>query len=119
MTASVGIGSTSFGQIAIAQRNRTIGGSLAPELSVPHWIDGQCQPSPSFSIAANREKWIYLKYFQDWCPACHSIGFPNLQELKATFPAADKIASAVIQTTFEGHAINTRDTLRKNQLAIT
>ena len=35
------------------------------------------------------------------------IGFSNLQKLLKAFPDNDKLAAAVIQTTFEGHSINT------------
>ncbi len=59
---------------------------------------------------------MYLKFFQEWCPACHSIGFPNLQKLTKEFADSDNIVDAVIQTTFEGHSYNTVESLRKNQL---
>lgn len=89
---------------------------VAPELKVPQWIDGQGKSQAPFSIAANRGKWIYLKCFQDWCPACHSVGFPNLQKLVEAFPDDSFVSKAVIQTTFEGFHVNTHDALRKNQL---
>jgi thiol-disulfide isomerase/thioredoxin len=99
-----------------SQAQAVRGGKLAPELDVPYWIDGQGKPQDAFSIHANRGKWIYLKCFQEWCPSCHSVGFPNLQKLVAAFPDNEHIVSAVIQTTFEGGAANTKDALRKNQL---
>jgi thiol-disulfide isomerase/thioredoxin len=95
---------------------RGIQGLVAPELDVSHWIDGDGNPTSAFSVAEHRGKWVYLKCFQEWCPACHSVGFPNLQKLKAAFPDDSKIVAAVIQTTFEGHAINNAEALRKNQL---
>jgi len=93
----------------------SIQGTQAPELNVPRWIDAKGEDTSAFSVAAHRGKWVYLKCFQDWCPSCHSVGFPNLQKLKAAFPNDDKVAAAVIQTTFEGHSRNTFDALRKNQ----
>ena len=96
--------------------SRGIQGLVAPELDVSHWIDGDGNPTSAFSVAEHRGKWVYLKCFQEWCPACHSVGFPNLQKLKAAFPDDSKIVAAVIQTTFEGHAINNAEALRKNQL---
>lgn len=87
----------------------------APELAVDYWIDGNGKEMAPFSVAANKGKWIYLKCFQEWCPACHSVGFPNLQKLMEAFPNSDKLAPAVIQTTFEGHYFNTVGALRKNQ----
>ena len=99
-----------------AERDQSIQGHLAPELDVSHWIDGDGERAEPFSVAAQRGKWVYLKCFQEWCPSCHSVGFPNLQKLKAAFPDDSKVAAAVIQTTFEGHSTNTADALRKNQL---
>lgn len=104
----------------MAQTTRGIRGQTAPELEVADWIDGDGNKSEAFSIAANRGKWIYLKCFQEWCPACHSVGFPNLQKLVAAFPdintAASSVVSAVVQTTFEGFSHNDFSALRKNQL---
>lgn len=91
-------------------------GVIAPELEVNTWIDGQGNPQAPFKISDHRGKWIYLKCFQEWCPSCHSVGFPNLQKLTAAFPDDKTVVSAVIQTVFEGESINTEDALRKNQL---
>lgn len=113
---AVGAGAMGLSSMTQAEPTRGIRGQLAPELVVPHWIDGKGNPTQPFSVKAHRGKWVYLKCFQDWCPACHSVGFPNLQKLKQAFPTDDTIVAAVVQTTFEGHSINTADALRKNQL---
>ena len=102
--------------LASAQKTRGIQGYKAPELAVSHWIDGEGKAREPFSVVAHKGKWLYLKCFQEWCPACHSIGFPNLQKLVTAFPNNDVIVPAVIQTTFEGFSTNTVDALRKNQL---
>ena len=102
--------------LASTQKTRGIKGHKAPKLEVSHWIDGEGKSQKPFSLAAHKGKWVYLKCFQEWCPACHSIGFPNLQKLVAAFPNNDVIVPAVIQTTFEGFSTNTADALRKNQL---
>lgn len=115
-TASLGLASLALPTTAFAQRERGILNQTAPELAVPEWINGKGEGQAPFSIAANRGKWIYLKCFQQWCPACHSVGFPNLQKLLETFPDDNVITKAVIQTTFEGFGANTKDALRKNQL---
>jgi len=114
-TASAGLASLSLPATVFAQTERGIVNQPAPELVVPHWINGKGEVQAPFSIAANRGKWIYLKCFQQWCPACHSIGFPNLQKLVAAFPDDKVITKAVIQTTFEGFGTNTQEALRKNQ----
>ena len=116
----IALGAGMFGISGLAQAEpeptRGIRGHVAPELDVTHWIDGQGNKTTPFSIAEHRGKWIYLKCFQEWCPACHSVGFPNLQKLKQAFPDDSKVVAAVIQTTFEGHSVNTASALRKNQL---
>lgn len=107
---------SSTSTVAQQKTTRGIKGQLAPQLNVNYWIDGKGAQQAPFSIRDNRGKWIYLKCFQDWCPACHSIGFPNLQKLLAAFPTNDKVTAAVIQTTFEGFSSNNVEALRKNQL---
>ncbi len=110
------IASGTIAPLLKAQNTRGIKGVPAPELSVPYWIDANGKEQQPFSVLVQKGKWVYLKCFQDWCPACHSIGFPNLQKLRAAFPDDSKVVSAVIQTTFEGFSTNTADALRKNQL---
>jgi len=113
---AIGVGALGVVSVVQAESTRGIRGRMAPELNVPYWIDGKGNSTTPFSVAEHRGKWVYLKCFQEWCPACHSVGFPNLQKLKAAFPDDSKIVAAVIQTTFEGHSINNADALRKNQL---
>lgn len=115
-TAGLGALGLLSGQTQATENARGIRGRLAPELNVNHWIDGKGNKAEPFSISKHKGKWVYLKCFQEWCPSCHSVGFPNLQKLKEAFPGDDKIVAAVIQTTFEGHSINNEKALRKNQL---
>ena len=89
-------------QKLMAKSPNGIAGELAPELEVPYWIDGDGQPTKAFSIAENKGKWVILKCFQNWCPGCHSHGFPALQKLVAEFGENDQVKFAAIQTTFEG-----------------
>ncbi len=116
ITGTLGLAATSLSSSLLAQSTRGIKNQRAPELNIPYWIDGQGKEREPFNIAEHRGKWVYLKCFQEWCPACHSVGFPNLQKLVTAFPTNEHVVSAVIQTTFEGHSINTVDALRKNQL---
>lgn len=113
---STGLATSVLAPTLSAQTTRGIQGQQAPELEVPFWIDGKGDEQKPFSVVDQRGKWVYLKCFQEWCPACHSVGFPNLQKLEEAFPTNDKIVSAVIQTTFEGFSSNTTSALRKNQL---
>lgn len=57
-----------------------------------------------------------LKCFQDWCPGCHSSGFPALKKFADAFWDHPDVAIAGIQTVFEGFSTNTRDDVRKLQL---
>ncbi|MGB7299448.1 MAG: redoxin domain-containing protein [Burkholderiaceae bacterium] len=92
-----------------------ITGQMAPELKLDYWIDPKGKPT-EFSVLANRGKWVFLKCFQDWCPGCHSSGFPTLQQFAAEFADHPMVAIAGIQTVFEGYRHNTIEDVRKLQL---
>ena len=102
--ASVGLG-----------QERGIVGRQAPELEAEFWLDAKGEKG-DFSIADNRGKWIYLKLWQSWCPGCHSSGFPTLKKITDAFMDEPLLVTAGLQTTFEGHDINTADKVRKMQL---
>lgn len=90
-------------------------GYKAPELAVNYWIDGEGEPA-TFSMAEHTGKWVFLKCFQNWCPGCHSSGFPTLQKFSAAFHGHPKVAIAGIQTVFEGFGTNTQDAVRELQV---
>ena len=87
----------------------------APELLVDYWIDGKGEPT-SFTLAEHRGKWVFLKFFQAWCPGCHASGFPALQEVSNAFKDEPRVVAAGLQTTFEGFGTNTRERVREMQL---
>lgn len=99
-----------FGQAESAKRDLGIVGQLAPELKVSKWIG---LPSGKLRLEANdfKGKVTYLYFFQSWCPGCHSIGFPALQKLEKQFRGKDEVQFVAVQTTFEGHDVNTADKL--------
>lgn len=103
---------------ALAQStNQPATAPAAPELRVPYWIDGDGNETKPFTLAQQEGKWVFLKCFQNWCPGCHSSGFPTLQKLVKTFGTDHpKLAFAGIQTTFEGHYTNNKSALRPLQL---
>jgi len=90
-------------------------GYEAPELDIDYWIDADGKPS-SFSIAESKGKWTFIKCFQNWCPGCHSSGFPSLKAFSDEFHDNPKVAIAGIQTVFEGFSTNTQDAVRDLQL---
>lgn len=89
-------------------------GGAAPELLVPHWIDGTGQPRPPLTISELGSRHRVLFFYQHWCPGCHSRGFPTLLELIERTTAAD-FGFAVVQTVFEGFEVNTSDQLIHDQ----
>ena len=44
------------------------------------------------------------------------MGFPTLQKLTQTLKNSNQVKFFAVQTVFEGHAYNSQDKLRKNQL---
>lgn len=101
--------------LAQSQHSYGILGATAPELDVDYWIDGDGEKA-SFSIAESNGKWVLLKCFQNWCPGCHSSGFPTLQAFSKEFYGHPKVAIAGIQTVFEGFSSNSQDAVRELQL---
>jgi thiol-disulfide isomerase/thioredoxin len=100
---------------AMAQSKYGIEGQQAPELNISYWIDADGQPS-KFDLASNKDKWVFLKCFQSWCPGCHSHGLPTLQKMLQALNGNPRITFAGIQTVFEGHSVNTVDKVREIQL---
>lgn len=94
---------------------RGIEGLDAPELEFDYWIDANGEPG-SFSVKESRGKWVFLKFFQNWCPGCHSSGFPTLQAFTEQFGDHPDVAIAAVQTVFEGYNSNTVKAVRELQL---
>ena len=111
--AALAIGSTSAS--VWSQSTRGIEGHMAPELDVDYWIDGDGNPA-HFSMSESKGKWVFLKCFQNWCPGCHSSGFPTLKAFADRFYGHPKVTMAAIQTVFEGYRSNTQDAVRELQL---
>ncbi len=100
---------------ALARRDYGIVGRSAPDLEIDYWIDRNGAPT-SFDLAAARGNWVFLKCWQDWCPGCHSHGFPALKRIADAFVDHPRVTVVGIQTTFEGFGTNTQDKVRKIQL---
>jgi thiol-disulfide isomerase/thioredoxin len=94
---------------------RGIVGRHAPELDAQFWLDGAGLRT-TFSMLAQRGKWVHLKCWQSWCPGCHEHGFPALKKISDAFVDEPRVVNVGVQTTFEGHDINTGEKLRKMQL---
>jgi thiol-disulfide isomerase/thioredoxin len=87
----------------------------APELDVDYWLDRDGMPT-HYTIGASRGKWIFLECFQNWCPGCHSHGFPTLKKVADAFDGDDRVSVAAVQTVFEGFSNNTQEAVRELQL---
>lgn len=111
----VGAAAALSGKSAVSQTTRGIEGRKAPELMLDYWIDGDGEPS-QFSVLESEGKWVFLKCFQNWCPGCHSSGFPTLKAFSDEFYGNPKVAIAGIQTVFEGFRSNTQEAVRELQL---
>ena len=98
-----------------SQTTRGILGQKAPEISIDYWIDKNGNTT-EYSVAAQKGKWVFLKCFQNWCPGCHSSGFPALKKFSDAFADHPDVSIAGIQTVFEGFRSNTQDAVRKLQL---
>jgi len=97
-----------------AAPSRGIAGQAAPELSADFWIDGAGKPT-TFSLAAQRGKWVHLKFWQSWCPGCHSQGFPTLRKLIDAFAGDPRVVNVAVQTVFEGYGVNSANKVRETQ----
>jgi thiol-disulfide isomerase/thioredoxin len=104
-----------FGLPRLALAEPGIVGQSAPEPNAQFWIDRDGQPT-RFSLAAQRGKWVHLKFWQSWCPGCHAHGFPALIRLAAAFADEPRVVNVALQTVFEGFGSNTADKVRQTQL---
>jgi len=104
-----------LGNRAQAKSDYGIEGYMAPEISLDYWIDQDGKPT-TYSVEAQRGKWVFLKCFQNWCPGCHSSGFPALQKFSSAFADHPEVSIAAVQTVFEGFRTNNQAAVRELQL---
>ena len=78
----------------------------APSWGVSEWVQLPAGKA-TLDVADFKGKVIYLYCFQNWCPGCHSHGFPLLQKLTRHYKDNDAVAFVAVQTTFEGFFTNT------------
>ena len=84
----------------------------APSWRVSEWFQLPAG-KPSLDVDDFKGKVIYLYCFQNWCPGCHSHGFPLLQKLTRYYKANDQVTFVAVQTTFEGFFTNTFEGAQK------
>jgi len=114
------IAGSSSGYIAaaLAQTGSPVYGILgetAPDIEANFWIDGNGEPT-TFSMTQAKNRWLFVKCFQSWCPGCHEHGLPTLKKVVDAFKGDDRVVPIAIQTVFEGFGTNTGDKVRETQL---
>ena len=92
-----------------------IRGQQAPELEIKQWIDTNGKDRSPFKLSDHKGKYIFMEFWQSWCPGCHSHGFPSLKKISDAFKDNEHFISIAIQTTFEGFSTNTADKMLEIQ----
>ena len=88
----------------------------AKEFGVSRWIGTEGEPIEAIKLEDLTAKFKIIFCFQDWCPGCHSSGFPALKQMVEELKNNEDVVFLAIQTVFEGFEVNTFDKLRENQL---
>ena len=96
---------------AAAQRPGIIS-QPAPPWEVSEWFQLPAGKD-TLDVEDFKGKVIYLYCFQNWCPGCHSHGFPLLQKLTMHYSNDDRITFVAVQTTFVGFFTNTFEGAQK------
>ena len=86
----------------------------APELRVPHWIDGDGNPRPDLKLAELGTGFKVIFAFKAMCPACHSFGFPTMKTIYEGLKDKD-VGLAVIHTAFDDDPRNSQDKVAELQ----
>lgn len=90
-----------------AKNSYGIAGAKAPEWNVPLWVDGEGNKINPVNLSDYDGKFKVIYCFQSWCPGCHSIGLPSLQQMVKELDGNDKVVFLAVQTVFEGQHANT------------
>lgn len=90
----------------MAETNKSIRASLAPELQTSGWLN---TPHP-LTLASLRGKVVVLHTFQIFCPGCVQIGIPQAQKIYQEFDP-NRVAVIGLHTVFEHHAVMGREAL--------
>ena len=88
----------------------------AKAFGVSRWIGTEGEPIEAIKLEDLAAKFKIIFCFQDWCPGCHSSGFPALKQMVEELKNNEDVVFLAIQTVFEGFEVNTFDKLRENQL---
>ena len=101
-----------FTSLDATERRLGILNQPAPDWGVGQWFQLP-EGKKSLDVIDFKGKVLYLYCFQNWCPGCHSHGFPLLKKLTKHYQGSDSVAFVAIQTTFEGFFTNTFEGAQK------
>ncbi len=101
--------------VQAASNGYGIVGQQAPELKIAQWIDGKGKPT-TFKLSDHKGKFVFLEFWQAWCPGCHKHGFPTLKKISDEFKDNENFVPVAIQTTFEGFSVNNAKQMRAIQM---
>ena len=90
-------------------------GYQAPEFNVEQWIDADGRKTEPIKLTNFEGLFKVVYCFQSWCPGCHSVGFPALQEITKSLESNGNLTFAAVQTVFEGHDTNTYEKILETQ----
>ena len=86
----------------------------APELRVPHSIDGNGKDRPPLKLAELGGGFKVIFAFKAMCPGCHSSGFPSMKTIYEGLKDKE-VGMAVIHTAFDDDPRNSQDKVAKLQ----
>lgn len=92
-----------------------IEGHKAPEWNIKQWVDSSGNPTDPINLSDYKGKFKVIYCFQSWCPGCHSIGLPSLQEMTEALKDNDNVKFLAVQTVFEGASSNTYEKMLEVQ----
>lgn len=78
----------------------------ASEFGVKYWIDEKGSPITPIQLKDINKKFKVIFCFQNWCPGCHSDGFPTLVKMVNELKDNSNVFFMAIQTVFEGFEQN-------------
>lgn len=88
--------------------------SYYQELYDLDWVDAK-NKTHKLTGKDFKRKVTILKFFQSWCPGCHSYGLPLFKEISDHYEGSSKVNTFAVQTVFEGFSTNTKGKLSRTR----
>jgi thiol-disulfide isomerase/thioredoxin len=91
-----------------AQAGVLLDPQVAPQWQVSEWLNAD--PGP---LAGQAGRVVIIHFFQVWCPGCASFSVPLFQHWQETYGQREDVLILGIHTVFEGHDVQTPQSLRQ------